>query len=217
MAPNSSLMRSANVRPQDRNMDAIRQSFLDALERLPTDLLASIWILNRIPFPFNGDLESYASWRHALAQDLEVDPSALLITGSAAFGVSLNPNKNYRSFDSSSDIDVAVISDYHFTEGWRTLRNLGPRLHGQPQRTKQAVADHVSRLIYWGTIATDRILPLLPYGIRWNEALNRASQRSPTEGRTINVRVYRDFDSLRAYQVNNLSQLKNAYLAREVN
>lgn len=195
-------------------MEAVRQQFLQALEQNPTDLLASVWILNRIPHPFGGDLIGYATWRHELARDLQVDPSALLITGSAAFGISLNPNKNYRAFDDQSDIDVAVVSDYHFTEGWRTLRNLGPRLHSLPPRSKQAVNDHVSRLIYWGTIATDRILALLPYGQQWQTALGRAAQRTPTLGRTINIRVYRDLDSLRAYQVNNLNSLKTAYLSR---
>lgn len=197
-------------------MDSIRQQFLAALEQDATDLLASVWILNRIPHPFNDNLVGYATWRHDLARDLKVDPSAVLITGSAAFGISLNPNKNYRAFDELSDIDVAVVSDFHFTEGWRTLRNLGSTLHGLPPRTKQAVNDHVNRFIYWGTIATDRILALLPYGQQWQTALARAAQREPTFGRTINVRVYRDFDSLRAYQVNNLNTLKTTYLSREV-
>lgn len=197
-------------------MDAIRQQFLEALEQESTDLLASVWILNRIPHPFNDNLVDYAKWRHDLARDLKVDPSAVLITGSAVFGISLNPNKNYRAFDEHSDIDVAVVSDYHFTEGWRTLRNLGPKLHGLPPRSKQAVNDHVSRLIYWGTIATDRILALLPYGQQWQAALAHAAQREPTLGRIINIRVYRDLDSLRAYQVNNLNSLKTTYLSREI-
>jgi hypothetical protein len=47
--------------------------------------------------------------------------------------------------------------------------------------------------------------------------LASASQREPTLGRTINIRVYRDFDSLRAYQVNNLNALKTTYLSRLVN
>jgi len=196
-------------------MDAVRRQFLQALERDPTDLLASVWVLNRIPYPFDGNIVTYATWRHDLARDLQVDPSAVLITGSAAFGISLNPNKNYKAFDADSDIDVAVVSDYHFTEGWRTLRNLGPRLHGLPPRSKQAVNDHVYRLIYWGTIATDRILGLLPYGPQWQNAIARAAQRIPTLGRTIKLRVYRDLDSLRAYQVNNLNSLKTTYLSRE--
>lgn len=197
-------------------MDSIRQQFLEALEQESTDILASVWILNRIPHPFNDSLVDYATWRHDLARDLKVDPSAVLITGSAAFGISLNPNKNYRAFDEQSDIDVAVVSDYHFTEGWRTLRSLGSTLHGLPPRSQRAVADHVSRLIYWGTIATDRILALLPYGQQWQAALARAGQREPTFGRTINIRVYRDLDSLRAYQVNNLNALKTTYLSREI-
>lgn len=195
-------------------MEQTKQQFLSDLVSHPTDLLASVWILDRIPHIFNGDIRAYAVWRHMLAKGLGVDASALLITGSASFGVSLNPNKNFRFFNEKSDIDVAVISDYHFTEGWRALRNIGPRLHSFPPAVKQSVQDHVQRYIYWGTIATDKLLHLFPYNKPWQTALENISKVHPTIGRDVKVRVYRDLDSLRAYQVNNLTQLKNDQLAK---
>ncbi|MDM5132894.1 hypothetical protein OB962_18140 [Aeromonas piscicola] len=189
-------------------MDEIKKGFLEDLVSAPPDLVASVWILNRTPYPFHGDARLYEHWRRELAQKIEVDSSEIVITGSSAFGISLNPNKNFREFNCKSDIDVAVVSDYFFTLSWRYLRNLGSGIHGLPQPAKQSVRDHVSKYIYWGTIATDKLLPYLPFGTKWLEALDEMSKVSPTVGRDIKIRVYRDFDSLRTYQVNNLKNLR---------
>lgn len=197
-------------------MEEVKIQFLGDLTTHPSDLLASIWIINRIPLIFNQDIKEYARWRHALAKSIGVDASAILITGSAAFGISLNPYKNFKFFDENSDIDVAVISDYHFTEAWRTLRNIGPKRHSFSQKIKQSIKDHVDRYIYWGTIATDKLLPLFPFGPQWKIALDEAAQSPPTSGRTINIRLYKDLDSLRAYQVNNLDNLRTEELAKGI-
>lgn len=83
-------------------------------------------------------------------------------------------------------------------------------------KVKQSIADHVKRYIYWGTIATDKLLHLLPYGKLWANTLEDAAKCAPTLGRTLNVRVYKDLDSLRAYHVNNLENLKTQELARGI-
>jgi hypothetical protein len=197
-------------------MEAIKKAFIAELLSKPPELMASVWIIDRIPLLFTENRESYAAWRYAFARGLGVDPSSLVITGSCAFGVSLNPNKNYRFFDDESDIDVAVISDYHFTNAWRALRNLGAEIHGLPPATKRSVKDHVNRYIYWGTVATDRILHILPFGKEWGEVIEKMQQTSPTKGRTIKARIYRDFDSLRAYQVENLKNLRTHEIERGV-
>jgi hypothetical protein len=198
-------------------MQEIKQRFITDLLSQPADLLASIWIIDRIPLIFDQDIKAYAEWRRFLAEGLGVDASALLITGSAAFGISLNPYKNYKYFDEKSDIDVAVVSDYHFMEGWRTLRNIGSIRHRLPQDVKQSIDDHVKKYIYWGTIATDKLLFLFPYGKKWTETLYKVSKIEPTIDRTINVRVYKDLNSLRAYHVNNLANLKTEELERGIN
>lgn len=189
-------------------MEQVKASFISELLAKPPELVASVWIIDRVPLIFEGDVERYATWRSHLSKGLDVDPSSLVVTGSGAFGISLNPNKNYRFFDSNSDIDVAVISEYHFNHAWRALRNLGSEIHKLTPSTKQSVTDHVRRYIYWGTIATDRILHILPFGKAWNEAIEKIQRTYPTTGRTIKARIYKDFDSLRAYQVNNLKNLR---------
>jgi hypothetical protein len=194
-------------------MPEVAQEFKLALLKEDLDLLVSNWILDRIPFPFGGDAPLYARWRQKLAGQIGVDPSEIKITGSAAFGVSLNPHKNYKSFDSRSDIDVAIISNHHFSLAWRSLRELGAKRHAFPPATKQAINDHVTKYIYWGTIATDKILHLLPFGKPWQQALKSMESTQPTQGISVNARIYRDFDSLRSYQKSTLAALRSQALS----
>jgi hypothetical protein len=195
-------------------MEEIKQKFIADLLTSPADLLTSIWILDRVPHIFDGDVKAFAVWRRTFSAGLGVDASALFVTGSAAFGVSLNPHKNFRPFSETSDIDVAVVSEHHFSVAWRALRTMGPSIHGLPQRIKQSIEDHVKRYIYWGTIATDKILHLLPFGSGWAVALDEIGKCSPTADRQVKVRIYRDLDSLRAYHVNNLNQLRTEEVSR---
>lgn len=195
-------------------MNELRKEFLDDLLTRPTELVASHWLLDRVPMIFSDDLSEFISWKHELSGLLSVDPSCILILGSGAFGISLNPNKNFKAFGPHSDIDVAIISEYHFTIAWRSLRSLGSKRHGLSQAAKQSLRDHVTRLIYWGTIATDQILPYLPFGKEWSAALLKMSEIQPTKGRTIKARVYKDFESLRAYHVNNLKDIRTQELER---
>ncbi|WP_415887696.1 hypothetical protein ACMXYO_06375 [Neptuniibacter sp. QD37_6] len=201
---------------QSSIMNDIRKEFIDELIGTSPDLVASMWILNRVPYPFNGDPRAFENWRHKLAALVEVDASEIVITGSGAFGISLNPNKNYKDFDDGSDIDVAIISEYFFNTSWRFLRNLGSDIHKLPQPAKQSVRDHVQKYIYWGTIATDKILPYLPFGKKWADALDKMAQEHPTQGRNIKARIYKDFESLRAYQVNNLKNLRTQELEKGI-
>lgn len=195
-------------------MEEVRKRFIEELISKPPDLLASVWIIERTPYPFNDDRELYIQWKHKLAEGLCIDSSSIVITGSGAFGVSLNPYKNYRSFDEKSDIDVAIISEYYFNESWRHLRNLGSTIHGFPPSAKQAVLEHVNKYIYWGTITTDRILEYLPFGKEWSKVLVEMSKTEPTKNRNIKARIYKDYESLRAYQVNNLKQLRTQELEK---
>lgn len=197
-------------------MENIKQSFLEELVSLSPQLVVSTWILNRVPVPFNNKISEYEKWRLELANKLEVDPSEILITGSACFGVSLNPYKNYRFFDDESDIDVAIISEYFFNTSWRSLRNIGTKIHSMPPKSKQSVKDHVEKYIYWDTIATDKLLPYLPFGKSWQSSLDEMAKNPYTRGREIKARIYKDFDSLRAYQVNNLKNLRSKELEKGI-
>lgn len=189
-------------------LDTFRQ---DVLGTDPS-LCVGRWVLERLPYIFDADPEGYRAWRHQLAGGLGVDACDVVITGSAAAGFSLSPYKGLKPFDDDSDVDVAVISPYHFDVAWRYLRNLGSLRYTFTKAEQTSVTDHRTRLVFWGTVATDRILARLPFGPQWLAILSHMSAEPPANGRDINVRLYRDFSALRAYQTEGLRKLRESIL-----
>jgi hypothetical protein len=142
-----------------------------------------------------------------------VDACNICLTGSSCVGISLNPRKGLATFHDHSDIDVAIVSDYYFDVSWRHLRTirLGDAIDGAE---REALKSHQTRYVYWGTIATDRILRVLPFAGEWTIAMSKMQAETPTEGRDINFRIYKDYDALRSYQQRGVEQLKTELLER---
>ena len=189
--------------------DDERKKFLmSQLRDLSASDFASRQLLDRVPWLFS-DRSQYIDWKAALAADLDLDPFMLLVVGSAATGISLSPIKGFSAFGAHSDIDIAVVSLRHFDEAWRWLRELGPAsLLGKGTFELEMLTWHRRNLVFDGAIATEKLLARLPFGPKWASGLGHAGNREPTVGREIKVRIYRDFESLRQYHVNNISELK---------
>lgn len=183
-------------------------NFIKDLESEPLSFVAMKWVIERTPYIFLKSRIDYISWKEQLSKKLGIDGKSITFTGSSCTGFSLNPNKNFRVFDEESDIDIAIISNHYFDISWHYLRNIGTARYNLKPEQKASVQDHVNRLIYWGTIATDKILEILPFGAHWFKELQSMAISPPTEGREINIRIYKDFESLKAYHVNNLTGLR---------
>ena len=185
-------------------------------EITPKDIsfMTSKWIIEKVPFIFSDNLENYIKWKEILANKIGVDSKAIVVTGSASVGFSLNPDNNLREFNDKSDIDVAIVSQHYFDISWHFLRNIGTKRHGYNRKVNDSIDDHRNRLIYWGTIATDKIIQILPFGEKWITALNEMSTFEPTKDRTINIRIYKDFEALRAYHLNSLKTIKDKIITQ---
>lgn len=172
-------------------------------------------VLDRIPRIFRS-WAAFVDWRNALAPRLEVDPTEITLVGSAAVGFSVNPNKNFQSFGRFSDIDVAVISTWHFDLGWHELRKLkgSAKLAQMSSAGREAVRAHITNHVFHGVIATDQILEHLSFARPWLEGLTYMAGVDPTSGRPINARIYRDFNALRSYQEYGIRQARNRLLER---
>jgi hypothetical protein len=173
----------------------------DDIRTLSPDIFASQHIFEAVPFIFDGDLRAYVRWKTELSARLSIDPRAVAIVGSASLGFSLNPDKNLKKFDDTSDVDVAVVSYRHFEAAWDHLRKLGAALTAMTVEAQNAVQAHRRRYVFDGTIATDFILQYLPFAAEWLPAFAHMAGVAPTENRDIRARIYRDFDSLREYQL----------------
>lgn len=185
-------------------------------EIINTDIsyMTSKWIIEKVPYIFLGNFEHYIKWKEQLAAKIGVDGKAIVFTGSSSVGFSLNPDKNLRAFTDKSDIDVAIISQHYFDLSWHFLRNVGTKRYSYSKKVKDSIDDHRNRLIYWGTIATDKIIQILPFGEKWISALNEMSLIEPTKDRTINLRIYQDFEALRAYHLSNLKLIKDILITQ---
>lgn len=190
-----------------RTAEAPRAEVREDLTKLPPEVFASKWIMERVPHIFDGDAENFRIWKHALCGRLKVDAACLLVVGSAAVGVSLSPYKKLKAFEDTSDVDLAVISTYYFDIVWRWLRSLGAERYAWPADVQHSITEHRERLVYWGIVATDKLLAYTPLGAEWLPALATVTREGQTAGRDVKIRLYRDFEALRAYQVNSIREL----------
>lgn len=197
-----------------QDIETIKNKFFAELIDKPMSFVVSKWVIERTPYIFEGQEDECIIWKENLSKRIGVDSREMTIIGSACMGFSINPTKDFRNFNEKSDIDVAVISSYYFELSWHYLRNMGTKRYSLTSTQRNSIEDHVTRLIYWGTIATDKILSVLPFGKEWIEALAVMSDECPTEGRDIKLRIYKDFQSLRDYNVNNFNRLRNILLER---
>lgn len=178
------------------------------LRSLPPEEFVNHYVIDRVPWIFRSRRQ-YVEWKIELGHDLDVDPFSIVVVGSACVGVSLSPKKNFSHFHRGSDIDVAIISPRHFDESWRWLRTLTPSESLALTKFEKSMFKwHHKNLIFDGTIAADQLLSKVPFGARWTAALARASLKEPTEGRDVKARIYRDFESLRYYQVKCVRDLR---------
>ena len=177
--------------------------------------LVTCHLFETIPHIFDGDLDGWREWKSELAQDLGIDAHSIHLVGSAAVGVSLNPYKNLKPYDEDSDVDVAVLSARHFENAWHTLREMTPSELFRLSRPAQLdIKEHAPTYVYFGSIATERILSVLSFGPRWAGALEKARQRQPTLDRDVKIRLYRDIDSLRRYQIRSIRKVREIMAAR---
>lgn len=193
-------------------IDSMKQNLINSIINESATFTTSRWIIEGIPHIFNDDLESYIKWKEQLSFLIGVDAKAIVFTGSSSVGFSLNPAKDFQPFNINSDIDVAIISSIHFDIAWHFLRNIGTQYHRFNTREKNAIDDHRNRLIYYGTIATDKIVQLLPFGMEWVKAMNEMAKIEPTKDREINFRIYKDFEALKSYQLIGVTKVKDKLL-----
>jgi hypothetical protein len=68
-------------------------------------------------------------------------------------------------------------------------------------------------LVYYGAIATDKLLPYMPFGPAWVQATASLAAAVPISGREVNIRLYRDNESLAGYQTHSITKLRDRLLS----
>lgn len=168
------------------------------------DFLVSKWVVEKLPYIFNDNYENFLQTKLKLSKLLKVDSCSIIFVGSSCTGFSLSPNKNFGEFNENSDIDIAIISHYYFDVAWHTIRNV--ILYDHTPEVQNSIKMHRENLIYWGTIATDKILGIMPFAKEWMQAKEEMAKEKVFENRKINFRLYQDHEALRAYHLHNFEK-----------
>lgn len=180
------------------------------LKKQEPSVFASKWIIETIPFLFDNDFDAFLLWKHQLADALVIDAKDIIITGSACVGYSLNPGKKYKAFQDSSDVDVGVVSEHYFNVAWYDIRNY-PKYKARGKLVN-ALKEHRDYYIFEGTIAADKVAPVLSFGPQWNKAISNFRMGIPINGRDVKFRIYKDNMAFREYQIRGISKLRDALL-----
>ena len=131
----------------------IRNEIMAALGTMRAEDFLSAHMFDRISHIFAGNRELFIARREALSRAIEVDPACISFVGSSAVGVSLNPSSGFKMFDADSDIDVGIISHYHFTVSWRYLRTQGHRrMEGFRSERSGGMGLTVTSLFIWARL-----------------------------------------------------------------
>jgi len=179
------------------------------------DIVVSKWIVERIPAVFNGNEAEYRRIKSKIAQALDVNMCSVIFVGSGCTGFSLNPKKDFKTFDEDSDIDIAIISHHHFNLAWRWLRHQDYGLLKGDARN--ALYHHRAHYVFDGTIATDQILQFLPFGAEWSRVLSEIRQEPIFANKEVHFRLYQDHQALIDYHIGNIKKNLPKMLGVEIN
>lgn len=175
--------------------------FKEDFNKYEYDFLVSKWVVEKLPHIFNGDYEKFLQIKIKLSKLLQVDSCSIIFVGSSCTGFSLSPHKSFKEFNEESDVDIAIISHYYFDVAWHTIRNI--TLSNCTPDVRASIQEHRVNLIFWGTIATDKILGIMPFSRKWMQAKEEMEKEEVFENRKINFRLYQDHEALRAYHMHN--------------
>ena len=205
----STRLQSNPMYPTPQEAIEIRTRLMSDLQKQPIELFLAKHLFETMPWCFGAaPADELWKWRVDFSKAIGVDQLGIHVVGSGCTGVSLSPTKNLKAFDVKSDIDVAVISSYYFEQAWAYLQDPGRSKYDMNKTERDALDDQRNRHVFWGCIATDKIIQFLPFGREWTLAASAAAKKLPTKTNPINIRLYRNTWSLVSYQKHGLLTLQ---------
>ncbi len=168
------------------------------------------YFIRRDPFAFQR--ADFGEFIFTCSSAFGIDPNGVILTGSGAVGLSLNPDKilegSLKQFGPDSDLDVALISEVHFERAWRNLREQAhPALVNEMEGDLNRSLTLQKRRFFDGAILTNRLLPYLDFGVDWQGSHVRvaeAAARALDREVDVNYWVFRDYWSVRSYVANGI-------------
>lgn len=162
-----------------------------------------VWIFKKL-FEDKWFLQ-YDEFKKYVAKKLGVHYNNIGIAGSAKLGFSLNPQKNFKSFDENSDIDIIVVSQRLFYDFWEQYLSDSYNLTTGINKTS-----YVSKCIFRRFITLDYF--------RNNDFYNEWLKKTGDFEKDIQLlfqiendihyRIFESWDSVKMYYILSINRLK---------
>ena len=162
--------------------------------------------------PTEDLIDKMDCFKEIVSSNLNISFHSMQIVGSAKIGYSLSPNKLFIPFhdgnskETSSDIDIAIVSERLFQRFWDKLR----KVHGIWNRYYY---DQLTRSIFRGYINDKELMKIEGIREEWNEMIspiNVSLQDRLGFIHPITYRLYRYWDDLEDYQLYGISKAKKS-------
>jgi len=161
-------------------------------------------IIHRSPFIFHEDL--YYSLKKIIADKYGIHYNNVKMIGSAKLGFSIAPNKLWKEFDDSSDIDMAIISEDIFETFWKQMHEYNLNISARSE-SEERNFNKFKNYFFRGWIRPD----LLPFDFSeksdWFDFFRSISYKEFGQ-RKITGAIYKDFYFFESYHKSNLKTLR---------
>lgn len=199
------------------------KNFLYGASEEKMSYFINLWLSEGIPQFIKNKPEEYEFLRMNLSEHLNIHSKAITLIGSARFGYSLSPKKNYRPFNSGeSDLDIGIIDNTSFNiftnEFFQWKKDYEEKRLTPPKKSYEKYWEENKvrepKKINRGIFDLNRIPALKEYQ-NGQEFLNYLSAqcnqwnyRNPTvKVKRITVRFYKDWRSFVTQNIINLQSL----------
>lgn len=147
----------------------------------------------------------YDKFKLFVSENLDVHFNNISIVGSAKIGISLAPDKNFKSFDADSDFDLILVSPRLFEEFWNAYLDLFRER--KPFRYRIVASNIFRRFI--SIKKPDPNHPSFKNWIERIEKFNKDYQIFFNINCDINYRIYDSWDSVERYHFKGIEELRN--------
>lgn len=138
----------------------------------------------------------YHSLRLKVGNEFNVHPNDVLVVGSAKLGFSIAPQKQYRTFGETSDIDVVIVNSALFDTFWRSV------YHMWKEKVLWNTETDFKKYLFQGWIRPDKMPVSNKYSITddWWEFFRQLTSTNEFGPYKINGAIYKDWYFLEGYQ-----------------
>ena len=191
----------------DKNVqDEKVQEFKCAMgdESISLEEIIDKYLLNGIPYVFNGDEYNFFDFKKEIAKFFNVSQTNIFVVGSAKLGFSIAPNKRYILFNEDSDIDVAIIDEDTFLRYWKILyeyNTTGRAWSINEEKTYRKFLEY----FFKGWLRPDKFPSDMKERVEWFDFFKSMQKKYKFK---IAAGIYYDIDVFNEYHKENLNSIR---------